>query len=110
MKHNIEFVNFSRSENLENIIVEKLEALSQKYDWLIRAEVFLKDVNKAKLGGQSCEVRLSLPGPQIFASAEEEKYEVAISKTFEALEKQLRQRKEKMKNKKVDGAMLNDDL
>ena len=44
-----------------------------------------------------CEIRLSMPGPRVFASTNAETFEAALAETISDLENQLEKRKEKMK-------------
>ena len=72
--------------------------MSDKYEWLIRADVFYKEENNKKGKGKVCEIRLSLPGPRIFAFSDEETFEAATDETLRDLDKQLQRRKKDMKH------------
>lgn len=89
-----EYHNVSRSERLETIVMEKLEHLGQKCDFVHRDDVFLKTENRSDDEEQICDIRLSMPGPRIFASTNAKGFESAISETVRDLEDQLRKRKE----------------
>tara|TARA_R110002050_G_scaffold286121_1_gene436257 strand:+ start:40702 stop:41004 length:303 start_codon:yes stop_codon:yes gene_type:complete len=92
-----EYHDVASSSRLEAFIKEKLDKLKNKYDMLIRADVFFKEENTSSdETGKICNVRLSLPGPRIFAESSNENFESAISETCNELERQLRKRKEKM--------------
>jgi putative sigma-54 modulation protein len=93
MTYDIQFVKTSVSEFLENLVSEKLYGLSQKFDWVINAEVILKKENTKRGRGKLCEIKLSLPGPTIFASSNEDRFEVSIAETIRDLEIQLKKRK-----------------
>lgn len=90
---NIQFIKTKGSEVLTQIVSQHLNKLSDKYDWLIKAEVYFKEENDPKGKSKICEIELSAPGPRIFASSTEESFELAIKKTIFELEQQLKKRK-----------------
>ena len=100
MKINIQFINIPKDEAVSGKIRNKLQSLGEKYDWVIRANVFLKDINNDRPSGKVCEIQLSLPGPRIFATASEANIETTISKAIGAAEKQLKQRKNELYKKR----------
>lgn len=97
MKINIQFIHMTTSEAMETYITERLTKLSKKYDMIIHADVFLKSEKDPKGKGNICEMELSLYGPRIFASSNEDNYEVAVKNTIKDLEKQLEKRKSTLK-------------
>ena len=97
MKVNIQFLKMQTSEYMEGFVQKKLVKLSKRYDWIIKAEVTYKFENDPKGKGKICEIQLSLPGPRIFASSDEENYELATDNTIKDLEKQLKKRKSEMR-------------
>lgn len=90
---NIQFIKTKGSEVLTQNVSQHLNKLSDKYDWLIKAEVYFKEENDPKGKSKICEIELSAPGPRIFASSTEESFELAIKKTIFELEQQLKKRK-----------------
>ncbi|WP_291866410.1 ribosome-associated translation inhibitor RaiA [Maribacter sp.] len=90
----IQYVQMPTSESMSAFITEKLEKLASKYDWLIRAEVFLKLENDKSGKSKVCEIQLSAPGPRLFAKATDVQFDKAAIKTIKELEKQLSKRKE----------------
>ncbi len=90
---NIQFIKTKGSQNLTQFVSEHLDKLSEKYEWLIRAEVYFKEENDPTGKSKICEIELSAPGPRIFASSKEESFELAIKKTVFELEQQLKKRK-----------------
>ncbi len=97
MTINIQFVNLDHSDSLEEHTTEKLNKMAEKYDWLISADVFFKEEGTNPEKGKICNIKLSLPGPQIFATSDEKNYEMSVKETISDLEVQLRKRKETMK-------------
>ncbi|GGX33449.1 HPF/RaiA family ribosome-associated protein [Aquimarina muelleri] len=92
-----EYTNISASDRLESLAEEKLSNLNNKYPFLIRGDVFFKKENKSDDTGHICGIRLSAPGPRLYASSDEKSFEEAINETIRDLNDQLEKRKEKMK-------------
>lgn len=85
------------SEDIERLTREKLEALEKKYEFVHRADVFLKTENRTDDSEMICEIRLSMPGPRLFGATNAETFEAALAETISDLENQLEKRKDKMK-------------
>jgi putative sigma-54 modulation protein len=100
MDFNIQFINTSPDSSIEQMVKENLITIKEKFDWTIRAAVYIKKENTANGKGKICEMLISVPGPRIFASANEESFEAAIAQTSNNLERLLNQRKEEMKTKR----------
>ena len=96
MESIIQFVQTETDDTAKQLVLEKIEQLSKKYDWLIRADVFLKEEKDTFGKGKICEIRLSCPGPRIFASSNEESFEASVAETIRDLEVLLEKRKSEM--------------
>ncbi|MEM5564765.1 ribosome-associated translation inhibitor RaiA [Psychroserpens sp. AS72] len=98
MKINYEYNDVTASESLETFTEQKLESIFTRFDFVIRADVFFKTENTSSdQTGMICGIRLSAPGPRLFAEASHDNFRDAISETVNELTKQLKKRKEKMK-------------
>jgi ribosome-associated translation inhibitor RaiA len=87
MEIKIQFVQVPKSEAVESFAIKKL----------IGADVFYKLEPDTKGKGKICEIRLSLPGPRVFAFSDEASFEAATDETLRDLDKQLKKRKSEMK-------------
>jgi len=96
MKVIIQFVQTGQRKGVEELVKQKVDDLGQKYDWLIGADVFFKEEKDTDGKGKICEIRLSLPGPRIFASSDEDRFENSVAETIRDLEVQLKKRKAQM--------------
>ncbi len=100
MTIHMQYVQMQESDSLSRIVTRNLQKLSHKYDFVIRADVFFK-LGQANDGKDKiCEMRLSVPGPRIFAKSTESNFEKAAAETINDLERQLRKRKEKFARSK----------
>ena len=93
--HKVEYVDMSRSDALNALIAKELEKVSRKYDFLVK--VYIKKENDPKGKGCVSEMKVSLPGPQIFASSDEENFEISVRETARDIDRQLAKRKDEMK-------------
>lgn len=78
-----------------SVIEEKLQKLSKFSENIIRADVFLKMGDNIKPNDKIMEVRLHVPGPDIFAEANSDSFEKTVSEISSKLRVQLLKRKEK---------------
>ena len=98
MKANIQFVHSETKHSAEQLVQRKLDKLENKYDWVISADVMFKEEKSTNGKGKVCAIELSLPGPKVHASSNEDSFEAAAAETVRDLEKQLKKRKAEMSN------------
>lgn len=101
MNINIKATNFSASEKLENFIKNKVIKLSQFYDAIIGADVFLKAENSQSSDNKVkvVKIKLDIPRQPLFAEKHADSFEAATDLVAEALRRQLKKHKEKIRNK-----------
>ncbi len=98
MKINFEYHDVTASPRLEAFVTERLNKIETKYDSIISADVYFKKENSTNPEiGKICNVRLSMPGPTIFAEASMASFEASVAKVITELRSQLQKRKEKLK-------------
>jgi len=98
MNINFEYHGVKASNRLEIMVAEKLDKLLNKFDFVVRADVFFKKENTSDPEtGMKCGIRLSSPGPRIFAESSKSAFEISIAETITELDRQLKRRKAKMK-------------
>ncbi len=97
MTINYQYIQMPTSEAMNELMTSKLNKLSKKFDFIIRADVFFKMENDPSGKGKICEIRLSVPGPRIFAKSNEDDFEKAAAGTIKDLEVQLQKRKHTFK-------------
>ncbi|MGI9545720.1 MAG: ribosome hibernation-promoting factor, HPF/YfiA family [Flavobacteriaceae bacterium] len=94
MTINFQYIQMPTSEAMNQLMTNKLNKLGKKFDFIIRAEVFFKLENDPSGKGKICEIRLSVPGPRIFAKSNQDDFEKAAANTIKELETQLQKRKD----------------
>lgn len=93
-----EYHDVSPSDRLEAFVKEKLDKIKERYDFVIRADVFFRTENTTSdETGKKCSIRLSAPGPRLFAESSHNNFNDAVLETVGELIIQLKKRKEKMK-------------
>jgi len=98
MNINFEYHAVKASNRLEILAAEKLDKLLNKFDFVVRADVFLKKENTSQPDtGRICGIRLSTPGPRLFAESSNATFEASIVESVTELGRQLDRRKAKMK-------------
>jgi putative sigma-54 modulation protein len=97
MKVNINSVHFKTDKKLDSFITEKVEKLSELYDGIIGSEVTLRVNNGEDHDNKIAEIRLLVPGNDLFAKKQSKSFEEATDIAVDALRKQLSKHKEKQR-------------
>ena len=93
-----EYDDVSASETLETFTKEKLDVIFTRFDFVSRADVFFKTENTTSDDtGMKCGIRLSAPGPRLFAESSHDTFQNAVTETINEIKRQLQKRKESMK-------------
>jgi putative sigma-54 modulation protein len=89
MQLQVQSIHFDADRKLIHFIEEKLSKLTQFHDRIISSEVFLRldksDVNENKIA----EIKLSIPGKDLFARKQCRTFEEATDTAVEALRRQI---------------------
>lgn len=97
MKIQVHSIHFDADVKLVDFIQQKVNKLDQFYDGFIGGEVFLRldksDVNENKIA----EIKLKVPGKELFAKKQCKSFEEATDLAVEALRRQVKKTKEKQK-------------
>ena len=73
---------------------------SERLDFIVRAEVqFKKENTSSPDTGMICSIRLSVPGPRLFAQSSHGNFEASLVEAADELERQLQKRKDKIRNR-----------
>lgn len=100
MQVQVHSVRFDADSKLLDFVQLKLNKLEQFHDQIIGTEVFLRldksDINTNKVA----EIKMVVPGKELFAKKQSRTFEEATDEAVEALRKQIRKYKTKLKDKK----------
>lgn len=96
MKWDIQTVGFTATEELQEYVKGKVSHLSKYYDQIVGAEVYLKLVNDDKGENKVADIKLNIPGNDIIATSQSEKFEGSINDSCDKLKRQIEKLKTKM--------------
>ena len=99
MRVNINSVHFKADKKLLVFINEKIEKLTGIYDGVIGSEVNLKLGNSDNGDNKITEIRVIIPGYDLFARKQGKTFEESTDVAVEALRRQLKKHKEKLRNR-----------
>ncbi len=97
MKVNITSVHFKTDTKLENFIEKKVEKLSGLYEGVIGTEVTLKLDKTETRENKIAEIRMQIPGYDLYAKKQSKTFEEAADTAIDALKKQLEKYKGRLK-------------
>lgn len=95
-KVHIEAVHFTVDAKLASLIESKIEKLNQFFDHIINSEVTLKVDKKESHDNKIVEIKMHVPGRELFAKKQEDSFEKAADEAVEALRRQVKKHKEKL--------------
>ncbi len=93
----IHSVHFDADKRLIDFINGKAKKLIQFHDGIIEAEVFLRLENDQNFENKVAEIRLDIPGSDVFAKKKSKSFEESVDGVIEALKRQLTKYKEKQR-------------
>ena len=95
MKLQIQSIHFDADIKLTSFIEKKLEKLDTFYDRIQSGEVSLKIQNDDEKGNKIVNIKLLIPGGDIFVQEQAATFEEATDNAYEILKRQLNKKKEK---------------
>jgi putative sigma-54 modulation protein len=100
MKLQVHSIHFDADQKLITYIQRKLDKLETFYDRMVDGEVFLR-LNNEGIENKTVEIKLRVPGTQLFATEKARSFEEATGLAAEALRNQLKKFKTKVSNAKT---------
>ena len=99
MKVNIQTLHFDADKNLEAFIHERMEKLISRHQDIVLADVTLRLDKAQTMDNKIAEIKLEVPGNNLFAKKQSKSFEEAADSAVEALQRQLVKYKEKRTGK-----------
>ncbi len=100
MKLQVHSIHFDADRKLLDFIKKRIAKLETFYDRLVDGEVFLK-LNNEGIDNKTVEIKLRVPGSQLFAVEKARSFEAATGQATDALRMQLKKFKSRVKNGRV---------
>jgi putative sigma-54 modulation protein len=97
MNLNVQSIRFDADKKLIEFIEKKIPKLEKFFEGILGADVYLR-LNSQPIENKKVEVRLKIPGYDIFAEREAKTFEEATDLCIDALKAQLTKAKEKMRS------------
>ncbi|NLN94706.1 MAG: ribosome-associated translation inhibitor RaiA [Bacteroidales bacterium] len=97
MKVKISSIHFKTDQKLDDFIQDKVGKLNSLFEGIISSEVTLRLDNNDKQENKIAEIRLRVPGNDLFAKKQCKTFEEAIDNSVEALRPQIKRYKAKLK-------------
>lgn len=100
-------VHFDADQKLLDYVKKKADKLETFYDRIIDGEVVMRleksHLNRKDIfGNKSMELKINIPGQQLFMKESSNTFEAAIDLVIERMSRQLKKQKEKRQSKKVN--------
>ena len=99
MEVKVHTVKFEADANLLKFVQEKVEKLEVFYDNIIGSEVYLRMDNANNPEDKIAEIKIAVPGADLFAKKQCKSFEEAIDTAVDALRRQVKKRKQKRNHK-----------
>ncbi len=97
MKLQVHSIHFNADAKLIDFIQKKLDKLETFYDRLVDGEVFLR-LNNEGIDNKTVEVKLRVPGSQLFATEKARTFEEATDLATDALRIQVKKFKHRLQS------------
>lgn len=97
MEIKIHSIHFDADKKLIDFINGKVKKLIQYYDNIIGAEVFLRLEKDQNDENKVAEIRIDIPGSDIFAKKKTKSFEESVDNALDAIKRQIAKFKEKQR-------------
>ena len=95
MNLKIQSIHFDADKKLIEFVEEKVQKLSRFNEDLIKGEVFLKLDHASTTENKVAEIKIHIPGNELFVKKQCKTFEEAVDKGVDALTIQIKKHKEK---------------
>lgn len=96
MKLQMHSIHFDADQKLINFIQKKADKLDTYYDQIIDGEVFMRLDKNNRSENKIVELKINVPGKQLFAKNQSDSFEAAADEAVEGLRRQIKKYKEKL--------------
>lgn len=93
----ISSIHFDADSKLVEFIESKVNKLAKYYESIVAAEIFLRLEKSQTMENKITEIKLEIPGNDLFVKKQSKTFEEATSEAVDALTAQLKKHKEKQR-------------
>lgn len=97
MKFKVQSIHFTADSKLLEFVQARIDKLTHQHQDVIDGEVFLRLDKSDDSANKIAEIKLNVPGKQLFAKEQCKSFEEATDSVVEALSRQIEKHKEKIK-------------
>ncbi len=97
MEVTISSIHFKADVKLEDFIREKTAKLAKLFDGVIGCDVVLRLDAASNNENKTAEIRVMIPGNDLFAKKQARTFEEAVDNSVDALRRQVKRHKEKLR-------------
>ena len=98
MNTKIQSVHFDADKKLLEFVQERIDKLTHFHDGIIRSDVTLRLDKSSDAENKIAEIRIHIPGNDLFAKKQCKSFEEAVDTSIDALKIQVKKHKEKVKS------------
>lgn len=98
MEINVQSIHFDADSKLLDFIEKKVSRLEHYFDQIIRGDIYLKLEHTIKDANKVCEIKLAIPGNDLFCKEHAPTFEAATDLAIECMKMQIHKHKEKVRN------------
>jgi len=99
MQVKVHSIQFSADQKLVDFINQKVNKLNLFFGNIVDSEVFLKIITPNANNNKLVEIKINVPGKELFAKKKSKSFEEAIDDAVDALRIQITKHKEKLYTK-----------
>lgn len=96
MKLQMHSIHFDADITLIDFIQKKADKLETFFDKIIDGEVFMRLEKNEPIENKMIEIKINIPGNQLFAKEKAKTFEAAADEAVESLRRQIKKHKEKL--------------
>ena len=96
MKVKVSSLHFTADKKLIEFANDKVSKLEKFYDKIIDGNIVFKVDNAEDRENKLTEIKLNIPGKELFAKKQSDSFEKSVDEAVEALRRQLKKHKEKL--------------
>lgn len=97
MKITVQSIHFDADSKLLEFIQKKADKLDHYFDQIIRGDIYLKLDHPEKDANKICEIKLAIPGNDLFCKEHGRTFEAATDLAVECIKSQIHKHKERIK-------------
>lgn len=100
MQVKVQSIQFSADQKLVSFINQKVNKLNLFFDNILVSEVFLKIIRANSNNNKLVEIKINIPGKELFAKKKCQSFEAATDEAVDAIRRQINKHKGKIQEKK----------